>query len=360
MWKIISFFNHKWGVWKTTLVHNLAFALADEWKKVLLIDADPQMNLTSAMYGLSTSIEYSTSNTSLWSENTKKYISFTEYLQEFLENEKIEKGFFSQKSKINTDGKIDLISGDINLTNTEANLYGIVKNRNTYTDKLPYRFEQALRAKVDEYDFILVDTSPSASSIINALLVLSWDYFIAPVSPSFFSLQAIDNLSTIFKNWMEILSPYRKTQGFSEGLSYNVKFLGLVVQLAKRFNNGNLKNTDGFSRATEDWVEEVNESVKNFQTFAVERDKSITTQEFRNIFGDTSNPFIIEKCCDFTQKLRTIAEQEWIPVIYIDQNICKKHDTQVDVTTETWQYTKALTSINQSYRNIAKNLLSLI
>lgn len=60
MTKIITFFNHKGGVGKTTLVHNLGFLLADRGHKVLLIDADPQMNLTAAMYGLSTSVEYST------------------------------------------------------------------------------------------------------------------------------------------------------------------------------------------------------------------------------------------------------------------------------------------------------------
>lgn len=57
MGKIITFFNHKGGVGKTTLVHNLGFMLADKGCKILLIDADPQMNLTAAIYGLSTSTE---------------------------------------------------------------------------------------------------------------------------------------------------------------------------------------------------------------------------------------------------------------------------------------------------------------
>jgi len=79
MGKIITFFNHKGCVGKTTLVHNLGFVLADKGFKVLLIDADPQMNLTSAIYGLSTSIEYSTNQESKWSQNIEKYISLAEY-----------------------------------------------------------------------------------------------------------------------------------------------------------------------------------------------------------------------------------------------------------------------------------------
>jgi chromosome partitioning protein len=64
MGKIISFFNHKGGVGKTTLVHNIGTLIAESGKSVLLIDADPQMNLTASIFGLSTSIEYSVDETS--------------------------------------------------------------------------------------------------------------------------------------------------------------------------------------------------------------------------------------------------------------------------------------------------------
>lgn len=84
-------------------------------------------------------------------------------------------------------------------------MYGIIQSKNSFTKDVPYKFEQAIKKYQKEYDFVLIDTSPSASSIINALLVMSSDYFIAPVSPSFFSLQAIDNLSTIFNNWTDEL-----------------------------------------------------------------------------------------------------------------------------------------------------------
>jgi len=49
--KLISFFNHKGGVGKTTTTFSLGWALADQGKKVLLVDGDPQCNLTGTVLG---------------------------------------------------------------------------------------------------------------------------------------------------------------------------------------------------------------------------------------------------------------------------------------------------------------------
>ena len=355
MGKIITFYNHKGGVGKTTLVHNLSFALADKGKKVLLIDADPQMNLTSAMYGLSTSIEYSSEPDSKWTDYTGRYISFKEYLNKYLKNEASSKEMFRKYARDNQNGYIDLISGSIDISIIEADLYGIIKNQNDFTKDIPYKFEQSIRGKLKEYDFILIDTSPSAASIINALSVMSCDYFITPVSPTFFSLQAIDNLSEVIKNWIELLLPYQRT--VKGGLSLKPQFLGLVVQLAKRFSGGAVRTA--FSSSTETWIEEVNESIKRFVEFAQIRGLSISEENFKNIFDD-SNPFVIEKCCDFTPKLRAIAEQEGLPVIYLTQDICQKYDKSVNIIKETHQYARSFNSISESYRRISDNLIKLL
>ena len=49
---IISFFNHKGGVGKTTQLYNLAWALSLKGKKVLMVDADSQCNLSTQCLGL--------------------------------------------------------------------------------------------------------------------------------------------------------------------------------------------------------------------------------------------------------------------------------------------------------------------
>ena len=356
MGKIITFFNHKGGVGKTTLVHNLGFILADRGYKVLLIDADPQMNLTAAMYGLSTSVEYSTDEGSKWSDNVQKYISLSEYLDVELKAQLSEKTFFSVESDKKNGGKVDLIAGAINLANTEANLYGIITGKNDFTRDIPSKFEQSIKKQRLNYDFIFIDTSPSASSIINALIMMLSDYFIAPVSPAFFSLQAVDNLSSIFQNWIKLLGEYQTTTGF-KGLSFQPKFLGLVVQMAKRFNGGITEGTS-FSASAEKWIRDVNDSVVKFQHFAAARNMSISEEEFRKIF-DKSDPFIIQKCCDFTTQLRSIAEKAGVPVVNLSQELCNKSRV-VDITKEKGQYTISFKSISDSYNSIADGLIKLL
>lgn len=352
MSKIITFFNHKGGVGKTTLVHNLGFALADIGKKVLLIDADPQMNLTACMYGLSTSMDYTTDDNSRWNKYRAKYISLKEDLDKGLKAEEqtnLNKQIFESVHNKN----VHLISGDINLSELEADLYGIIKSNNSFYKHIPNKFQKSITKYSTDYDFILIDTAPTASSIINALIMMSSDYFIAPVSPSFFSLQAIDNLSAIFQSWLDLLSGYQTVQGFS-GINMNVKFLGLVIQLAKRYKGGGKK----YTTQSEDWINDVNNSVLKFQQFALQRGKSITAEEFTKIFQN-AYPFVIEKCCDFTPQLRSIAEKEGVPVIYLTQIICKKHNKNVDITKKDGQYKLSLDSIKESYQNIARNLVNL-
>ena len=354
MGKIIVFYNHKGGVGKTTLVHNLSFALADIGKRVLVVDADPQMNLTAAMYGLSTAMEYSLDEDSKWMDHVDKYISIGEHINTYLKSNKCEKCFFKKEIPDN-EGVIDCISGSINLTEMESDLYSIIKNKNTYTEEIPHMFELSIREPANEYDFVLIDTSPSSSSIVNGMYIMSCDYFITPVSPTFFSLQAIDNLSSVLQNWINILGEYQSTRG-KRGLSFNPQFLGIAVQLAKRFNSGAV-NATGYSKSAESWINDVNESVKRFLQFANKRNMAISKEEFSNIFPG-SIPFVIEKCCDFTPKLRDIAEKEGVPIILLTQEICKAYKN-VDIEKKSSQYCRAFESISKSYREMARNLTNL-
>ena len=78
MGKIITVFSHKGGVGKTTLVHNIGYILANRGKKVLLMDADPQMNLTAAVAGF-TNPEGETENNA-WLSFLNDYPNLSNFL----------------------------------------------------------------------------------------------------------------------------------------------------------------------------------------------------------------------------------------------------------------------------------------
>lgn len=102
MGKIIVSFSHKGGVGKTTLVQNIGVALSKQNKKVLLIDFDPQRNLSANIAGFGDSIEYNSilksgieadeeidknfkefeEKSSKWIEFERKYSSFLDVLND--------------------------------------------------------------------------------------------------------------------------------------------------------------------------------------------------------------------------------------------------------------------------------------
>jgi chromosome partitioning protein len=377
--KIISFFNHKGGVGKTTVAHNLATALTREGKNVLLIDADPQMNLTASVLGLADSVEYAESNESKWQNARLRYTNINDYLTWYTTKAtRLDQNFPLELYKYVPDssdpifqdrGELALLCGDIKLFEIESRLYSIATSLVSKNDGTIYSIEEAVRDLGKNYDYVLIDTSPSASSILNGVFVMMSDYFLAPVFPNFFSLQAIDNLYDVMQNWINLLSSFQVTPN-NKGLSFRPKFLGIIINMAKRYNDKNESNKTTIY--SQNWKNKLNKSISEFYLKVLDVNRTVTKLEFEKIF-ENSVPFVIEELCDFTGQIRSVAEISGTPVIDLTQdkvnNAIKKNNSiegagqispiyikKANSNSKATHYIKAFDDVSKSYAYIAKSI----
>jgi len=181
MGKIIALANQKGGVGKTTTTINLAASLAVLDQKVLVIDADPQANATSG-FGFDV-------------KNIQS--SIYECIVEEIEPKKI-----ILKTEI---ANLDLIPSHIDLVGAEIEMLNL-PNRELV-------LKQVIKPLKAEYDFILIDCSPSLGLItVNALTAS--DSVIIPVQCEYFALEGLGKLLNTIKIIQNRLNPALTIEGF--------------------------------------------------------------------------------------------------------------------------------------------------
>lgn len=169
---IISIANQKGGVGKTTTTMNLGVGLHRQGKSVLLIDSDPQANLTSY---LGVSLSHPPFNR--FRTLDEVYLGKSNFDYEF-----------TQEFIVPTPSGIDLIPSHTALSGAEYYLFS-----KSDRESILRNFLEPLRGT---YDYILIDTPPSLNLLTLNALVAS-DRVLIPVQPQFFSLEGIVKLKEI-------------------------------------------------------------------------------------------------------------------------------------------------------------------
>jgi cellulose biosynthesis protein BcsQ len=208
--KTLALFNHKGGVGKTTLTVNMADAMSDLGLKVLVIDADPQCNLTSFY------LSEKQLDTLLGESDDADGGTIWSAIKPVVEG----KGPIKDVTVFETNNGVLLCAGDVLLAQ--------------YEEELPASWTGSFARKVRDYDVmcalsrasrklgadhgvdvILYDVGPNVGPL-NRTILLDADYFATPVAADLFSLRALSTVGRSLAKWITDWQTVRKLASASD------------------------------------------------------------------------------------------------------------------------------------------------
>jgi cellulose biosynthesis protein BcsQ len=215
--KSIAVFNNKGGVGKTTLTYHLGYALAELGHKTLLVDLDPQSNLT--LFGLHPEelhdiwqVEDAFIDDFVQARDKKSPSEFDAIASDVRSIH-----FLLKPTEDGTDGpkcyprplklhdKLGMIPGRLSV-HTYEDTIGSRWNAVYRGDPLAIRTVTQIRSfcevygKKYNYELVVIDTSPSLG-ILNKVIISTVDGFLIPCMPDMFSLYGIQNIGKSLKRW---------------------------------------------------------------------------------------------------------------------------------------------------------------
>jgi cellulose biosynthesis protein BcsQ len=249
--KKLVFLNNKWWVGKTTIAYNTAIKFANKGYKTVLVDLDPQCNLSRLALW-----EHFDNNLLSWIENNiygvlKWVIEGGWDVNTGIQFQELREHLSILSWSLNLSLYEDLLSSSF----SEAAAWQPLWYFNT---SAIYRFlnEKWLN---EDVDIFIIDVSPSLGLLNRAILLWS-DYFITPLNPDVFSLQWIENLwktlekwKLIWKNSAKVMANTRDIPN-SRVLNWEWLFIGYIIN---SYNKREIKSH-------KEWIEKIPSFIKKY------------------------------------------------------------------------------------------------
>lgn len=320
MIKKIAVFNHKGGVSKTTTVFNLGWSLAKKGKKVLLVDADSQCNLTLFVLG------------------HQAYLDFYEHNNTNNINDALSPAYKSQPKLIQPveclslpkNENLFLLPGHLNFSENEVQLGISLQLSNAFSSmkNLPGAFNYLITetAKQHDAEYILIDMNPSLSSM-NQDIILSCNFFLVPTNPDIFSVMAIQSLARILPIWEKWAKSARTlfTDATYPLPTDTPKFLGYTIN---DFNLSGGKPQQTFKAI----MQKISDEVINTFVPALEKEgmlmekqkyiEAYETMKHKSISCGINycDPYCMAEISNFN-KLIALSNQQSIPVFELKEDL---------------------------------------
>ena len=221
--KVVSVINYKGGVGKTTITANLASEMVCRGKKVLVIDLDPQTNLT-----------FSYMRVEEWSKTYEKEKTIKYWFDSIIDGTKPVPSF---KELIVKKSGVDLICSHLGLIDVDIELAAGLsagterQHRNNFVKTYSY-IKNELNKLKGQYDIVLFDCPPNFSIVTKNALIAS-DYYIVPAKMDYLSTLGINQLKnhvvSLVKQFNDYITDERKRA--------NPTFLGVIATMIAVRNN---------------------------------------------------------------------------------------------------------------------------
>ncbi|MCR4420245.1 MAG: ParA family protein [Clostridia bacterium] len=221
---IVTVFNHKGGVGKTTVAFNLGLMLGELQNKVLLVDLDPQANLTAlALDEQRFESLYTRDEAWTIAAAFRPLVSGS--------------GDYEAREPVKIRDNVYLIPGDIRLAEFES-LLPVSWTESLAGQERGFRITSAIYRLLKEASsskecrYTICDVGPNIGAL-NRAIITSTDYLIVPVSSDLFSLRAIDTVGQSIVLWHN--EWLRARQGVPRSLPFEIphgspRFLGYIIQ----------------------------------------------------------------------------------------------------------------------------------